>query len=166
MGKEKYRFRRVSDELSLDVAIAPAGAVQKIAGAINLPKKRAFGVLKTQNEYVGFVRDDMFEVWERQGRAIHAVGVVTGRRGGSRIVLRTVIPMRTRVLLAVFFALYAVAAIGVAERGSDPAVTVEELAVAAAGGLVLAAIFTAAARKQRADLRALILRIFADAPRI
>lgn len=155
----------MTDELTLDVAIAPTGAIQKIAAAINQPKRRAFGVIKTQNEYVGFVRDDTFEVWERQGRAIHAVGMITGRRGGSRIVLRTIVPMRTRVLIAVFFVLYALAAVGIAERGSDQAVTIEEIAVAAAGGLVLGTIFTAAARKQRADLRALILRIFADAPR-
>jgi hypothetical protein len=156
----------VADELSLDVAIAPERAVQMVASAINLPKKRAFGVLKTQNEYVGFVREESFEVWERQGRAIHAIGEITPQRGGSRIVVRTVVPTRTRVLMVAFFVLYALASVGIAERGSDQAVTIEEIAVAVGGGLILAAIFVAAARKQRADLRALIVRIFADAPRI
>ena len=107
----------MANDFSLDLAIAPDGARQLIAAAINRPKKRAFGVLKTENEYVGFVRDDVFEIWERQGRAIHMLGTIRGRRGGSRVEIRLVLPRIRKILVGVFFALYALAAAGIAGNG-------------------------------------------------
>ena len=74
--------------------------------------------------------------------------------------------MRTRVLIAVFFGLYAVVAIGIALRPPDAVVTVEELLVAIVGAAILAVIFSAAARRQRADLRAFLESVFTDVPRI
>jgi len=70
---------------SADIAIAPDGALQKIGASINRRKKRAFGVLKTENEYVGFIREDTFEIWERQGRAIYGCLAFRPRRGGSSV---------------------------------------------------------------------------------
>jgi hypothetical protein len=156
----------VLPEWTTDAAIAPDAALRRIASAINLPKRRALGIFKTHNEYVGFIRDDMFEVWERQGRAVHAVGTVRARRGGSRIDVRVMLPGPTRVLIALFFVLYWVAAIGIATGSPGSSITLEELAIAAGGAAIMVAIFAASARKQTADLRGLVDAIFREVPRI
>jgi hypothetical protein len=158
--------RPVSFDWSLDIAIAPAGATAKIASAINRPKKRAFGVLKTENEYVGFTRDDTFEVWERQGRAIHGLGTIRGRRGGSRVEVRLVLPRIRKIVIGVFFVLYVLVAVGIATQPPGADISVEELAVAVGGGVLLAAIFRAGAARQRADLRRFLERTFSDVPRL
>src|SRR5947209_242494 len=88
--------RSMPQDWSADIAIAPDGALQKIGASINRRKKRAFGVLKTENEYVGFIREDTFEIWERQGRAVHGRGAVRARRGGSRVEVRLMIPRWTK----------------------------------------------------------------------
>jgi len=151
---------------SLDLAIAPDGALQRIAAAINLPKKRSFGIFKLQNEFVGFIREDTFEIWERQGRAIHGYGRIRGRRGGSRIDVRPALPPRTKVLIGIFFSLYALVAAGIATQPPESDVGLEELIIAAAGAAVLALIFMASAAKQRADLRRFIDQVFDDVTRI
>ncbi|MEP6693375.1 MAG: hypothetical protein ABJB39_01885 [Chloroflexota bacterium] len=155
-----------TNEWSGDLAIAPDGVVQLIVAAINRPRKRAFGVLKTQNEYVGFVRENSFEVWERQGRAVHGLGTIRGRRGGTRVELRCVLPQRTKILIGLFFALYLLVALGIATQPPRPEVSVEEIAITVAGAGLLAAIFTAAAAQQRADLRRFAEGIFSEAPRL
>jgi hypothetical protein len=151
---------------SIDVAIAPDGALQRIAAAMNLPKRRAFGVLKTTNEFVGVVGVDTFEIWERQQRAVHALGRINGRRGGTRIEVRFILPLRTRVLIALFFFLYAVVASGLALAGGVPAASAEKLVAAVAGAAVLVVFFSTSAWRQRSDLRTFIERIFADLSRI
>jgi hypothetical protein len=151
---------------SLDVAIAPDGAMQRVAGAINRPKKRAFGVLKTENEYVGFTRDNTFEIWERQGRAIHAFGTIEARRGGSCVAVRLVLPRPRKILVGLFFALYALVAAGIATQPPGVEVSAGEVAIALAGAALLGAIFAAGAAKQRGDLRRFFDGIFRDAPRI
>jgi len=156
----------MSFDWSADVATAPGGVLKRLASAINRPKKRAFGLLKTENEYVGVIGDDAFEVWERQKRAIHAHGQVRARAGGSRVEVRLVVPPRTRVLLGVFFVLYIAAAIGIASQPPQPGISPQEVGVSVAGGLVLAVLFAAGARSQRADLRAFLDRVLGGLPRI
>ena len=156
----------MSDEWSLELAIAPDGVRQRIAAAINRPKKRAFGVLKTENEYVGFIRDDVFEIWERQGRAINALGMIRGRRGGSRVELRLVLPRSRKILVGLFFALYALVAAGIATQPPGVDISAPEIAIALAGALLLAAIFAAGAARQRADLQRFLERTFSDVPRL
>lgn len=156
----------MSNDWSLDVAIAPAGGLQKVASAINRPKKRAFGVLKTENEYVGFIRGDTFEIWERQGRAIHGVGTIRGRRGGSRLELRLVLPRIRKILIGVFFALYATVAAGIAMQPPRGEISVEEIAIALAGAALLGGVFAASAARQRADLRGFLERTFSEVPRL
>jgi hypothetical protein len=156
----------MSDVWSLELAIAPDGALQRIAAAINRPKKRAFGVLKTENEYVGFIRDDTFEIWERQGRAIRARGTVKGRRGGTRVELQLVLRGITKVLVGVFFALYALVAAGIATQPPSTDVSVQEVLITLAGAVLLAAIFAAGAARQRADLQRFLERTFSDLPRL
>jgi hypothetical protein len=156
----------MADDPTFDLAIAPDGALQRIAAALNRPRKRAFGVLKTENEYVGFIREDTFEIWERQQRAIHGVGTIRGRRGGSRVEIRLVLPRRTKVLVVLFFGLYVLVAAGIATQPPRPDVSVDELAIALAGAGVLAAIFAASAAKQRAELQRFLEGAFSDVPRI
>jgi hypothetical protein len=156
----------VAPDWSVDLGIAPEAAAARLSAAINKRKKRAFGVLKTENEYVGFVGDPEFEIWERQKRAIHAVGQIRGRRGGTHIDVSFVIPLRTRILIVVFFVLYALAALGIALQPPQADVSLAELAVAGVGAVVLAVIFGIAALGQRADLRAFIERTYAEVSRI
>ncbi len=152
--------------MSLEVAAAPQGALIRISAGLNRRPKRLLGVLKVENEFVGYVHGDRFEIWERRQRAVHAIGTVRPRAGGSHIEVRFVLPMRTRVLLVAFFALYAVVAAGLALGSSNDAVTVEKLLVAGLGGFALAVIFAAAALRQRSDLRGFVERLFGDVPRI
>jgi hypothetical protein len=156
----------VANDFSLDLAIAPEGARQLVAAAINRPKKRAFGVLKTENEFVGFLRDDVFEIWERQGRAIHLLGTIRARRGGSRVEIRLVLPRFRKVLVGLFFALYVLVAAGIATQPPGVEISAPELAIVLAGALLLAAIFTVGAEKQRADLRRFLDGTFKDVPRL
>jgi len=152
----------VEPDWTLDVRIAPEGAQSRVSGAINKRKKRLFGVLKVEKEFVGRVADGGFEIWERQQRAIHAVAQLRARRGGTRIEMRFVVPLRTWILLAVFFALYVIVAAGLVLEEPSTRMTPSEVAVATAGALVLAAIFTIAARAQRAALREFVERLFSD----
>jgi hypothetical protein len=152
-------------DLSFDLATAPQGALTRISAGINRRPKRLLGVLKIENEYVGYVHADRFEIWERRQRAVHAVGTVLARGGGSHIEVRFVLPTRTRVLVVLFFALYAVVAVGLALR-SEGAITTPEIFAAVGGGVVLGAIFVLAAARQRSDLNTFVERIFGDVPRI
>lgn len=151
---------------ALDLGLAPEAALERLRAAINLPKRRAFGIFKTQNEFVGFAHEGRFDIWERQGRAVHAAGTVGARRGGSHIEVRIALPRQARILVALFFALYAVAAIGIATQSPGSSITLEELVIALGGAAIIASIFAASGYKQRADLRSLIDAVFRDVPRI
>ena len=156
----------MSDDWSVDLAIAPAGVMAKIASAINRPKKRAFGVLKTENEVVGFTHDATFEIWERQKRAIHGRGTVRGLRGGSRIEMRLAPRGPTKVLVGTFFVLYALVAIGIATQPPRTDIGIEEIVISLVGAALLAVIFVAGAAQQRADLQRFLERIFSEVPRL
>jgi hypothetical protein len=156
----------VTEDWSLDLAMAPDGAAGRIASNINRRSKRAFGVLKTTNEYVGVVRANEFELWERQQRAVHARGRVVPRHRGSRVEVSLLIPRRTRFLIGVFFALYLLVSLGIATQPPDPSVSAGETLVALAGAGVLVALFTAGARSQRADLRKFFERVFEDVAKL
>jgi len=155
------RIRSAEPEWSLDVPIAPEAVVQRIARAINLPKKRLLGLLKTEREYVGVVGGQDFEIWERQGRAVHAVGRVRAVRGGSRLEARFVVTPRTRLLLMLFFPLYVLAAFGIAAQGVH-GISLTSLGAAIVGALVLASIFALAARTQRGQLRQFLEKMFVE----
>ena len=117
------------------------------------------------DEFVGHVFDEGFEIWERQQRAIHLIGIVRAKRGGTRIDLRYVLAPVTRVVTVVFFGLYFIGTIGLSMRDPEPAVSVTEILAIVAGAGVLAAGFVYFARRQRADLAAFVARVFADATR-
>lgn len=152
-----------SSEVVLDVAMAPAAVAARIDGSINRRGRRMFGILKTEPEYVGYASLEGFEIWERQQRAVHAVASVRGRAGRSRITLRFVLPRTTRVVGAAFFALYALAGVGIARLPPDTSLSVSELAALTLGAAVLVAGFWYAAGRQRADLAKFVARLFPDA---
>lgn len=137
---------------TLDVAVAPEAALARLEAAINQRPQRAFGVLKTQNEFVGAIAQDRFEVWERRQRAVHAVGLARRRGRGARIEARFVIPPLTRALLVLFFALYVVVVVGIASQPPDSGLSTQELVIAAIGAAVTGGLFYGAARRQRTDL--------------
>jgi hypothetical protein len=151
---------------SLDVAIAPDAAVGRISANINRRGKRAFGVLKTANEYIGVVAQRDFEIWERQKRAIHARGRVVARSRGSRIEVAFVVAAWTRLLLGLFFLLYALVTVGIATQPPDPSVSIGEVVIAIAGVALLVTLFVIGARSQQADLRGFLERIFEDVAKI
>ncbi len=145
----------MSSDWSLDLAIAPEGATARISANINKRGKRAFGVLKTANEYVGVVADREFEVWERQKRAVHARGRVVARSRGSRVDVRFTVPRRTRFLIGLF-----------STQPPDPSVSAGEVLVSIVGAGVLVALFITGARSQRADLEGFFNRIFEGVARL
>ena len=163
----RLRTRAWRDEpLFLDLAIAPEGALSRISASVNQRGKSAFGVLKTSNEYVGVVAGQEFEIWERQKRAVHARGRVAARARGSRLEVTFKVPVRTRVLLGVFFVLYGLAAFGIATQPQEPSVSPMDLLIAVAGAAVLVALFVASARSQRADLRGFLEHVFEGVGRL
>lgn len=137
---------------TLDLGIAPEAALVRLEAAINQRPRRAFGVLKTENEFIGAVAGERFEIWERRQRAVHAVGLARPRRGGTRIEARFVIPPLTRGLLVAFFVLYVVVVVGIASRPPEPGLSLQELVIGASGAAVTGGLFYGAARRQRADL--------------
>jgi hypothetical protein len=148
----------------LDVGIAPEAALARLESAINQRPRRAFGVLKTQNEFIGAIAQDRFEVWERRQRAVHAVGLARPKRGGTRIEARFVIPPLTRGLLVAFFALYVVVIVGIASQPPDRGLSAQELLIASSGAAVTAALFYGAARRQRAALAGFLETVFKERP--
>jgi hypothetical protein len=152
--------------LFLDLEIAPEGALGRISAGINQRGKRAFGVLKTANEYVGVIAGQEFEIWERQKRAVHARGRVAARKRGTRLEVTFTVPTRTRVLIVIFFMLYALAAFGIASQPQESSVSPIELLIAVGGAAVLAALFVAGAQSQRADLRRFLEHMFEGVGRL
>ncbi|OLD96156.1 MAG: hypothetical protein AUI36_45925 [Cyanobacteria bacterium 13_1_40CM_2_61_4] len=112
------------------------------------------------------MQDEEFEVWERRQRVVRLRGRVQARTGGTRMELRLVLPLRTRILIGLFFGLYIVVAIGIASRPPETVLSAGEMLTAVAGAVVLALIFLAAAERQRRDLRAFVESLFADVTRL
>jgi hypothetical protein len=146
----------------LEIAIAPAAVFGKVKRSINRREQRLFGVIKTKKEFVGQVFDEGFEIWERQQRAIHLVGLVRAQPGGTRVELRYALAPVTRVVTVAFFLLYLVGTIGLSLREPEPDVSTTEMLAIVLGAAVLAVGFAYAARRQRADLEAFAARILSD----
>lgn len=160
-------FRRVRGPLLgeryvRDVDVAPEALVSRLRGAINNRPKRALGVLKVSAEWIGVVRDNEFRVWERQGHATRATGRITARRGGAHIEADIGITRRTRAMTIVFFALFAVGALGVLAREGGLGIGPPGLAVAALGAMVTLTLFWSASLRQRAALRAFLDAVFSE----
>ncbi len=153
----------MSDDVVLDVPISPGAARNRLTAAINRPRRRSLGLFKLDNEFVGVVGPARFEIWERRQHAIHARGRIDARRGGSRVSASFVLPGRTRVLLVAFFTLYALAAFGIASRRPEALDPLASVTLLVGGAAILAALFVAHARRQRADLRRFVSGLYLDA---
>lgn len=153
-------------DAELEVPFAPDAVIARIAAAMNRPAKRVLG-MRVEKEYVGVVHGREFEVWERRRHAVHLLGRVTGGRNGSRIVLESALTLRARVLIALFFVLYAFLAFGFATLPGEAALGAAGPLVGVLAAGVIAGIFYLAARSQRADLRGFVRRTVdvADPPR-
>ncbi|HET7700237.1 MAG TPA: hypothetical protein VFM06_05150 [Candidatus Limnocylindria bacterium] len=147
------------DQLVLDIKATPEAVLARLQKRIGERPKRAFGVLKTQNEFVGAVADDRFEIWERNQRAVHAVGSVRARRGGTRVEVRFPLTPVSRALLVAFAILYAVVAAGIATQPPDTTMRPEEVIIAASGAALIGALFYGSARRQRRDLEAFLREV-------
>lgn len=136
-----------------EVAAAPEAVEATLRGAINRPARRALGVLKVSDEWVGAVAAKEFVVWERRGHATRAHGRIRGRRGGTRVEVEIAVTRRTYVLTVILFALFAVASWGLLAREEGMGFTPGGIAVAVAGGLVTLAFFWTSSLRQAAALR-------------
>ena len=152
-------------DVVLDVAMTPADAIARLQGSIGRRERRLFGLLKTTNEYDGWTTADGFEIWERQQRAVHAIGLVRAVAGGSRVELRFVLPRSTWVLTVVFVALCIFIGVGLATSPPDPSLSPVELGAMVLGAAVLTTGFVYAARRQRAGLAAFVASLFSDGAR-
>ncbi len=150
---------------SLDVPVAPDAALARVDAAINRRTKRVLGVLKIENEFIGVVTAEAFEIWERRAHAVHAVGRARLRGRTTRIEMELHVTPRTRILAVLFFVLYAVAVVEFLSLQPAGAVGPADLVVAVIGALVPAAIFLVSVRRQRSDLRTFIEGLYPDARR-
>jgi len=84
------------------------------------------------------VSGNSFEIWERQQRAVHAVGRISPRRGGSRIELAPLSyragPERSSLCSSLS---YVIVAFGHRAQPPEPDVSAAELAIAFLGGAAL-----------------------------
>jgi hypothetical protein len=154
----------VGADLVLDTPLPPETALRGLRTAIQQRPRRAFGVVKVRNEFVGVVTEDGFEVWERRQRAVRAVGQARRHRGGSRIEVRFRLSPVSRVAIGIFFALYAAAAAGIAYQPPANDISGTDVAIAAAGAAVFAAFFYAASRRQRRDLAGFLTNVLTAGP--
>ena len=142
--------------------MAPDAAVARVRDAINRRPKRVLGVLKVDREYVGVVGGTEFEIWERRDHAIHAVGRVRGQRGGTRIETAFRLSRRTRALLVLLLAAYAIAVLGILQLPEERPAPLPPVVIAVAGALILTGGFLISARRQRSYLRRFVSELFAD----
>lgn len=152
----------LSETYVLDVAVAPEALTSRLRAAINQRPKRAFGMLKLTNEWVGVVDGNEFAVWERRQHATRAEGRVRGRRGGSRVEAHIALTRRSAVLVVVFYALFMVGAVGALTLPEGLGIAPSTLALALFGGLATLALFWVGALRQRAALRAFLTGVFRE----
>jgi hypothetical protein len=152
----------LSEDFVLEVAVAPEALTSRLRASINQRPKRAFGVLKLTDEWVGVVEGTEFAVWERRQHATRAEGRIRGRRGGSRVEARIALTRRSTVLIVVFFALFMVGAVGSLTLPEGLGIAPSTLALAVAGGLLTLGLFWIGALRQRAALRAFLTDVFRE----
>jgi hypothetical protein len=154
----------LSEELVLEVPVAPEALASRLRARLAQRPKRAFGLLKVSDHWIGFVQGNEFAVWERQKHAIRAEGRIRGVRGGSRVEVRIALTRRSTVLIVVFFALFAVAAVGVLSSPEGLGISPGTLTLAVVAGLATLAVFWAGSLQQRAALRRFLADVFRESP--
>ena len=162
MARSPSPIIALGEDLVLDVAVAPEALASRLRGRINQRPKRAFGILKVSDEWIGVVQGNDFAVWERRQHAMRAEGRIRRVRGGSRVEARIELTRRSAVLMAVFFALFAVAAIGLLGRPGGMGISPATIALAFLAGLGTLAVFWAGSLRQRAALRRFLTEVFEE----
>jgi hypothetical protein len=152
----------MSADLEFDVAGPPADVLRRLESALQERPRRLFGMLKVRSEFIGVLTSDEFEVWERRQRAVHAVGAVRRAPGGSRVSVHFRLTPVSRMLTALFFFLYVLIALGLATQSPNPELTPLDAGASLAGALFFAALFYAAARRQRRDLRRFLQDVLSE----
>lgn len=152
----------LTEDLVLDVPVAPEALASRLRGRINQRPKRAFGVLKVSDEWIGVVQGTTFAVWERRQHAMRAQGRIRGQRGGSRIEARIALTRRSAVLMIVFFALFGVAALAILSRPEGLGISPATIVLAFVAGLATLVVFWIGSLRQRAALRRFLTSVFAE----
>lgn len=148
----------------IEVPIAPEALASRLRSRLNQRPKRAFGVLKVTDEWIGAVQGHEFAVWERRQHAMRARGRIRGVRGGSRIEAHIALERRSAVMLTVFLALFAIGAIGILTQPRGLGISPATLALAVIAGFATVLVFWIASLRQRAALRRFLADVFRVAP--
>lgn len=153
-----------SEDLVLEVPVAPEGLASRLRSRLGQKPKRVLGVIKISNEWVGRVEGSEFAVWERRKHAVRAHGRIRGQRGGSRVEARIALSPRSRNLMIGFFLLFATGAVGGLTAPEGLGLSPASLTVAFLAGLATLLIFWVGALRQRAELRAFLADVFRASP--
>lgn len=154
----------IAEDLVIEAPLAPEALASRLRGRLDQKPKRAFGVLKVTDEWIGSVNGNEFTVWERRQHAMRARGRIRGVRGGSRVEARIALERRSAVMLTLFLALFAVGAIGILTQPRGLGVSPATLALAVIAGLATLLVFWIASLRQRAALRRFLADVFRAAP--
>ena len=154
----------IAEDLVMEVPIAPEALASRLRGRLNQRPKRALGILKVSDEWIGVVHGNEFAVWERRQHAMRAQGRIRGVRGGSRVEARIALTRRAAVMTVVFFVLFAVGAVGVLSQPEGLGISPATLVIALLAGFGTLLVFWIGSLRQRAALRAFLADVFRPAP--
>ncbi|MGH2376917.1 MAG: hypothetical protein ACRDGT_00385 [Candidatus Limnocylindria bacterium] len=154
----------IAEDLVIEVPVAPEALASRLRSRLNQRPKRALGILKVSDEWIGVVHGNEFAVWERRQHAMRAQGRIRAVRGGSRVEARISLTRRSAVLMVVFFALFAVGAVGILSRPEGLGISPATLVLVGLAVLGTLLVFWVGSLRQRAALRAFLADVFRDAP--
>jgi hypothetical protein len=154
----------IAEDLVIEISVAPEALASRLRSRLDQRPKRAFGVLKVTDEWIGAVQGNEFTVWERRQHAMRAHGRIRGVRGGSRVEARIALERRSAVMLAVFLVVFGIGAIGILTQPRGLGISPATLALAVVAGFATLLVFWIASLRQRAALRAFLADVFRDTP--
>ena len=154
----------IAEDLVIEISVAPEALASRLRGRLNQRPKRALGILKVSDEWIGVVHGNEFAVWERRQHAMRAQGRIRGVRGGSRVEARIALTRRSAVMMVVFFVLFAVGAVGVLSQPEGLGISPATLVIALLAGFGTLIVFWVGSLRQRAALRAFLADVFRPAP--
>jgi hypothetical protein len=146
----------IAEDLVIEVPVAPEAVASRLQSRLNQRPKRAFGVLKISDEWIGVVHGDRFAVWERRQHAMRAEGRIRRVRGGSRVEARIALTRRSAVMMVVFFVLFALGAVGILSQPQGLGISPATLVLAVLAGFGTLLVFWVGSLRQRAALHAFL----------
>lgn len=155
----------ISDELLIEVPVAPEALASRLRSRLNQRPKRVLGILKVSDEWIGVVHgNNQFAVWERRQHAMRAEGRIRGVRGGSRVEARIALTRRSAVMMVLFFVLFFVGAIGILSQPEGLGISPATLVIAVLAGFGTLLGFWIGSLRRRAALRAFLADVFRASP--